>query len=154
MKIRIEIQEDVEEEEVVIRCRQLSESVRRIHHSLMEASAKGSEIAFYKNEEEYYFPMHDVLFFETEGDGVYAHTSDDAYSVKSRLYELEKVLPREFVRISKTTIINVSHVYSVNRNLSSASLVRFHRCHKQVYASRLYYKEFKQRLDEMRSHAM
>ena len=91
-----------------------------------------------------------ILFFETEDNQVFAHTKKDVYQTKYRLYELEELLPGSFIRVSKSTILNVSHVLSIKKNLTASSEVWFEGTHKQVYVSRNYYKQLKQRLEEKR----
>lgn len=147
MKIKIELAPDGEEE-IVIRCRQVDDRITRMQRFLLEESMASLKLVFYKDDEEYYFPVDDVLFFETSGESVFAHTAKDAYRVRLRLYELEEMLPRHFVRVAKGTILNTRHVYSLQRDLASASLVRFLSSHKQVFVSRRYYKALKQKLDE------
>ncbi|MVB12710.1 putative HTH-type transcriptional regulator [Caprobacter fermentans] len=148
MKVRIEVTDNLKEDEVLIRCGRVDESIRKIHQFILEQSQSGPKITFYKQNQEYYFPLEDVLFFETEGDRVYAHTADDAYFIKYRLYELEQMLPRSFVRAAKSTIVNIRQIYSITRNLISSSLIQFSNSHKQIYASRFYYRELRQRLSE------
>lgn len=152
MKVRIEVTDDLEEDEVLIRCSRVDESIRKIHQFALEQSKSGPKITFYQQNQEYYFSLEKVLFFETEGEHVYAHTTGDAYLIKYRLYELEKLLPRCFVRASKSTIVNVRRIYSITRNLTSSSLVQFADSHKQVYVSRFYYGELRQRLQERGTH--
>ncbi len=147
MKIIIEMREDLNETEVVIRCREIDESIQRLQRLLREQSGAPT-IAFYKDNEEYYFPLDDVLFFETNVDRVFAHTAQDAFRIKQRLYELEELLPRNFLRVSKSTILNYQHIYSLQRNLTGASLVQFRNTHKEVYVSRLYYRVLREALDE------
>lgn len=148
MKVWIEVAGDREEEEIVIRCRELDARIQRIQKYLMDEAASLPEITYYKDEEEFFIPLSDVLFFETGGECVFAHTAKDAYRIRQRLYELEHILPRYFVRVAKGTILNARHVYSIQRNLAAASLVQFKGSHKQVYVSRFYFKEFKQRMEE------
>lgn len=148
MKIRVEIDENVETDEVIIRCRQLNEEVARVQRSVSEALAIGRKIVFYKGESEYYFPLEQILFFETDADGISAHTIDDIYRIKYRLYELEETLPGYFLRISKSAILNTRKIYAIDKNLSSASIISFQNTHKQVYVSRRYYKPLKDRLEE------
>lgn len=148
MKIRIEIVEDLAEEEVVIRCRKVDETVRNIQQYILEQANAGSKITFYKENQEFFFPLDEVLFFETEGENIYAHTANDAYQIKYRLYELEQILPRHFVRVAKSTIVNITLVYSVTRNITASSLVNFTGSHKHVYASRHYYRQLRERLNE------
>ncbi|HEX3017407.1 MAG TPA: LytTR family DNA-binding domain-containing protein [Caproicibacter sp.] len=148
MKVRIEVTDDLDEDEVLIRCRSVDESIQKIHQYILEQSKSGPKITFYKQNQEYYFPLEDILFFETEGEHIYAHTADDAYLIKYRLYELEQMLPRSFIRAAKSTIVNIRQIYSITRNLTSASLIQFTKSHKQVYVSRYYYRELRQRLQE------
>ncbi|MDL2325417.1 LytTR family transcriptional regulator, partial [Ruminococcaceae bacterium OttesenSCG-928-A16] len=109
-------------------------------------------LVFYKQNQEFYFPLEEVLFFETEGEQVYAHTVGDAYRIKYRLYELEELLPRNFIRVAKSTIVNTAQVYSVTRNLTASSLVHFNGTHKQIYASRHYYKMLREKLNERNNY--
>ena len=148
MKIRIELVEGLQEDEVLIRCGRVDSTIQKIHQYILEQSSLSPKITFFKQNQEFYFPLDDVLFFETESEHVYAHTESDAYRIKYRLYELEDILPRQFVRAAKSTIVNITKVYSVTRNITSSSLVRFHGTHKQVYVSRLYYNDLRQRLNE------
>ncbi|MCL2512802.1 MAG: LytTR family transcriptional regulator [Oscillospiraceae bacterium] len=152
MKIRIEIDNTVCEDEVVIKCRQITGSIRKIERFISEEASGAPNITLYKNNEEYFLPLDGILFFETGGDFVFAHTADDAFRVKLKLFELEDILsPHSFARISKSAIININRILSIDRNISSASLIQFYKSHKQVYVSRSYYKNLRQRLDE-RSH--
>lgn len=150
MKIKIEIEPDLLEDEVIIRCGSMSEDINRLYQTITDASFSAPKVAFYKNNDAYFFPLSHVLFFETEGDYVYAHTEKDVYRVKMRLYELEEALPKEFIRSSKSAILNIEHIFSINRSVSSSSLVQFKNSRKQVYVSRFYYKGLKQRLEERR----
>ena len=146
MKIRIEIVGNLDEDEMVIRCGRVDDTIQRIHQYALEQTQVGDKITFFKDNQEFYFPLEEVLFFETEGEHIYAHTANDAYRIKYRLYELEKLLPRDFVRASKSAIVNVPMIYSIARNLTASSLIQFSGCHKQVYVSRYYYAELRQRL--------
>ncbi|MBE5882544.1 MAG: LytTR family transcriptional regulator [Lachnospiraceae bacterium] len=150
MKIKIEIDENLTEEEIVIRGSSLTEEMAAVQKAVAEVLARKQTLTFYKNETEFYIPLDDILFFETDGGGISAHTTTDVYAVKYKLYELEKVLPRNFIRVSKSTILNVSKVYSVERNLTASSVVQFTNSHKQVYVSRYYYKSLKISLEEKR----
>ena len=153
MKIRIELVNDLAEDEVLIRCGRVDDTIQKIHQYILEQSLSDAKITFYKQNQEFYFPLEDVLFFETEGEHIYAHTANDAYQIKYRLYELEKILPRYFARAAKSTIVNITQIYSVTRNLTASSLIQFINSHKQVYVSRYYYQELRQRLSERNGHS-
>ncbi len=173
MKIRIDLVDDLIEDEVLIRCGRVDDKILKIQQFISEQGAQPgaaataqsapaatapaasqsaqpqpAEMTFYKDNQEFYFPIGNVLFFETDGDRIYAHTASEVFRIKYRLYELDAVLPKQFVRASKSAVINVTHVYSVSRNITASSLVEFKNSHKHVYVSRHYYKEVRQRLNE------
>ena len=147
MKVRIEIDENMSEDEIVIRCAQPDERVLKMKRAA-ESAEGDPEIAFFKDAVQFYPPLDSILFFETGEHNLNAHTSDDVFQVKMKLFELEEILPRKFVRVSKSAIVNVKHIYSVERNITSASLISFAGTHKQLYASRSYYKLLKLRLEK------
>ena len=150
MKIRIEIDENLMEEEVIIRCAGLNDSVREMQRTLMETAGKDQMAVFSKGEQEYYFPISKVLFFETDGNAINVHTADDIYETKYRLYELEEMLPGSFMRISKSAVVNTNRIYSISRGISASGVIQFEHTHKQVYVSRLYLNPLKQKLEEKR----
>lgn len=148
MKIRIEITDGITEDEVIIRCRELNSTVNDIQKAIAEKISKTPKMVFYKEKDEYYFPLANVLFFEAQQDAVYAHTAGDMFKTGFKLYELQNFLPSMFVRVSKSAIVNTARILSISRNIASSSLIRFHKSHKQIYVSRLYYKDLQQKLNE------
>ncbi len=151
MKIRIELDENLQEEEVIIRCRSLSEQVQQLQRAISDTTSSVGKMEFTKGDRQYYLPLEEILFFETEGGSVAAHTAQDVFQTRLKLYELEEILPRHFMRISKSSILNTSLVYAINRNLTSSSVVEFQNSHKQVYVSRNYYKTLVDKLEEKRA---
>lgn len=150
MKIKIEINENVADTELVIRCSQLNDEVVAMQKALSEVFDQKKQLVFYKAEKEYYIPPKEILFFETDGNGISAHTIDNVFHVKYKLYELEDILPGCFMRVSKSTILNLNEVYAVTKNMTAASVIEFRGTHKQVFVSRNYYKALISRLDEKR----
>ena len=150
MKLRIEIDENLEEPEVVVRCGCLTDEVTHLQQAISKASGASQKSVFYKGSTEYYLTLNDILFFETDENGISAHTKDNVYQTRYKLYELEELLPGSFMRVSKSAILNTSHIYSIKRNLTAASAVTFQGTHKQVYVSRYYYKPLISKLEEKR----
>lgn len=150
MKVRIEIEEELQEEEVIIRCSRMSEQILKIQDTVMEHAGGKRHIVLKNGEVAYYLPLEEVLFFETESKTVYAHTKDKMLETEYKLYELEELLPGSFMRISKSAIVNLEPIYSITRNLTASSVVEFVHSHKQVYVSRNYYKSLVERLAEKR----
>lgn len=152
MKVRIEIDETLLEEEVIIKCQKIDSKVEELSSFIADITKNKTKIIFYKDDKEYYLSLDIILFFDTDGNTIYAHTIDNTYRVKYRLYELEKILPNNFLRISKSSIVNINQVFSINYNFASSSLIEFYKSHKQVYASRAYAKQLRDRLGERRKY--
>lgn len=150
MKVRVEVDSDLQEECIVIQCRELDERILKLQRIINEHSAEDKSIFLKKNDTDYYMPLNDIIFFETENKEIRAHTRNDIFETEYKLYELEEILPGYFMRISKSTIVNLNHIYSITRNITSSSMVEFSKCHKQVYVSRHYYKTLIERLEEKR----
>lgn len=148
MKIQLELEPALESCEVIIRCSEINEEVKQLSQMISELSRRNRQLVYYQNEKEYYFPVQNILFFETSGNAVTAHTAKDMFTVRHKLYELEELLPAYFLRVSKSTILNTREIYSITKNLTAASAVEFQNTHKKVYVSRSYYKA----LSEVISH--
>lgn len=151
MRIRIELVDDLAEDEITIRCRQVNDDIQRIHQLLAQQASRDLQLVFFKDNQEFFFPLRDVLFFETLDEKVYAHTKNDSFKVKMRLYELEATLPHQFIRAAKSAIVNVDQIYSITRGLSSTSLILFLGSHKQLFCSRRYFQSLKTRINERRT---
>lgn len=50
------------------------------------------------------------------------------------------------MRTSKSTIVNLDHIYSITRNLTASSMVEFRGSRKKALVSRSYYKLLLERL--------
>ncbi|MHC5791815.1 LytTR family DNA-binding domain-containing protein, partial [Streptococcus pyogenes] len=86
MKIRIELDDGLDDVEVVIRTNRLSVEIEQIQQALMQIERP--RLVFYKGTSEYFLELADILFFETDGARIFAHSRDNAYEVKLKLYEL------------------------------------------------------------------
>ncbi len=147
MKVKIEIDSALEETEVIIRCNQLDDSVINLQNSIMEQGGGMQCISLYKGETAYYVPIEEIYFFETDGKQIQAHTADKVFEASYKLYELEEMLSAGFMRVSKSTIINLDAIYSITRNLTASSVVEFVASKKKAMVSRNYYKAVVDRLD-------
>ena len=73
MKLRIEIDSELTETEIVIKAAALTDEIADLQRLLQEI--KAPRLIFYKGTGEYYLDLSEILFFETEGSKIYAHTS-------------------------------------------------------------------------------
>ncbi len=147
MKVKIEIEEGLAEEEIIIRCGTLNDAILSLQNYIYKQSSGKRCLALLKEGTEYYIPMEELYFFETTGREVTAHTADDSFSCGYKLYELEELLPGGFMRISKSSIANLDYIYSITRSLTSSSMMEFRGSTKRVYVSRAYFKAVAERLN-------
>ena len=148
MQVRIEQVEDGQAEEVVIYCRKITPDVEALIGQIRKTVPDTLTLSFFKGDEQVYLSLREILFFETEGEKVYAHTTDNAYEVRQRLYELEAMLPAYFVRVSRSSIASILHIFSIQKSLTRVCLVSFRQSHKEVYASRIYSQELFRKMNE------
>lgn len=146
VKIRIE---ESENDEIVIRCKKQDSNIFRLAYEIEKFLSNG-ELLLTIGNKEYYISPKDILFFETDGGKIFAHTDENMYETELKLYELEGKLPQYFVRISKSCIANIMKIDSISRNITGASEISFVKTNKIVYCSRSYLKMLKDKIKEMR----
>ena len=140
MKITVDVDENYIENEVVIKCSEINEEIINLQKILSTRNAINTKIE-----------LENIIFFETDGDVVKAHTRNNIFETKNRLYELEQILPCYFCRISKSAIVNVKEIYSITKNITASSKIEFKNTHKNIFVSRGYFKPLKNKIDEIRS---
>ncbi len=142
LKIRIQKQEEAEPE-VIIRCRQIDENILRLkeHIGVFDRKLR------VKKEEEYCFvDCLEVLYFEAVSNRTFLYTTQEIYEIQYRLYELETILPeRDFMRISKSLIVNMNKIRSLKPELNRTILATMEN-EEQIYVSRKYVPDLKKRL--------
>ncbi len=148
LRIRIEISDD--EEEIVIKCHERGDRINEIERAVQGVLRGGGELLLYINGTEYYVPKGEILFFESEGDRIYAHAAAKRYVTSYKLFELEDIMPSYFVRISKSTIANIKLITSLRREVTGNGEITFKGCDKKAYFSRGYYKRLKEKIQEVR----
>lgn len=150
MKVKIDIVEGLEEEEVIIRCAELNDFCIGLQNYLSKQNNGKRCLLLSDQGTDFFIPMEEIFFFETEGREIRAHTADKIFFCGYKLYELEEMLPGSFMRISKSTIANLDRIYSITRNLTASSMVEFKGSRKKTMVSRSYYKLLLERLNARR----
>ena len=150
MKIRMEIDECIVDDEIIIRCKSLNDEIVTLQRQISEAIHQKMQLHVMRGEKEYFILLEEILFLETAEQVVAVHTCDQIYSTKQKLYELEELLPGSFMRVSKSTIINLSEIRSIRKNITGASEVEFNGTMKKAYVSRMYIKALMNKMEEKR----
>lgn len=108
MKISLEEQPGLAEPEVVIRCGRVDGQVMRLLELLRLSDARLTGL---REGETYILDAGEVLYIDTVDRTTFLYTADGVYETPLRLYELEELLScREFLRVSKSVIINFEQV--------------------------------------------
>lgn len=149
MKLRVLIDPEAEEE-IVISVKKMSGDLTHLQNEITRILGLFDEIVLLDGSKELFVPTENILFFETGGTKVYAHTTSDCYVCKEKLFELEELLPHYFVRASKSCIVNTLKISSLVRSLSGVSDVEFSGSKKKAVLSRMYYHSVRERIEEIR----
>ena len=89
--------------------------------------------------------LNDIYIACVEEKDVVVYCKDKKYISKKRLYELEESLGNDFLRISKSTIINLNHVKNVVPSFKGVMYLNMKNGSSGII-SRKYLPEFKRRL--------
>ncbi len=123
--------------QVIIKCKQIDSHVTRLksHIQLFD-----SKLSARKENESYFIDSSDVLYFESVDNRTFLYTEDDVLEINQRLYELENILSdKDFVRISKSQIVNINKIRSLKPELNRTILATM--CNnEQLSISRKYVK--------------
>ncbi|WP_071130970.1 LytTR family DNA-binding domain-containing protein [Enterococcus timonensis] len=106
-------------------------------------------IAVFLNEREYFLPISEILFIETNERRLNVHTREAIYESRLPLYKMADQLPGTFMQISKSALVSLPQVSAITRSLSNC-LVSFQNSHKQIYVARRYYRAFREKSEERR----
>ncbi|MCR4778066.1 MAG: LytTR family transcriptional regulator [Lachnospiraceae bacterium] len=150
MKIRFEIDSGLAEDEIVIKCRSMDDDTLALGKRISDAACQNMQLKVLKDGREYYLELGNILFLETMDTSLAVHTAKEMFTTKEKLYALEEILPGYFMRVSKSTIVNIHKIRSIKKNITGASDIEFAGSSKSAYASRNYIKLLLDRLDEKR----
>lgn len=90
-------------------------------------------------------PIHSFIRFMSSDKKVFGYTQDKEVIIKYRLYQLEELLPSQFVRISNTEIINIHSISNLELTNTGIILIHF-KNGEQTSSSRRYIKKIKEKL--------
>ena len=136
MKVLLDVDLKYKETSVTIHCSEMDDSINDILDYLNER--KTAFILGKNAEQQHILKPNHVHHFHTEGETVIATTSDGAFKVKEKLYELEEMLPpTKFIRLSKSVIANLHEISYFEPSFNGTLAVHFKSGGKE-YASRHY----------------
>lgn len=150
MKINIDVDDTLEQNYITIHCRELCDEILELQRSLVNKSSGSLRISAFQDNVEYFLELKNIVFMESDGNYILIHTSKDIYKTRQKLYELAELLPRDFIRVSKSTIVNTARITAIKKNIAGASEITFGNTQKKAFASRNYIKALIEIMDEKR----
>ncbi|WP_294375143.1 LytTR family DNA-binding domain-containing protein [uncultured Clostridium sp.] len=112
MKIIIEDIKEDEEEEIIIRCNNIDESILQMIYGVKMERRK---IAGFLNGRIIMIEPKDVYYFESVDNKTFIYCENKVFETKLRLYEIEQEYEKsDFFRSSKSTILNISKIKSIS----------------------------------------
>ena len=145
MKVNLFVSKDVEEPYAEIHTNELNENITKAM-SILENDESNELLAVKKDSDIALLEYDDIFMFRVENKQVNVFTKDYDYIIKKPLYQIEENLNSDFVRISKTTIVNLKMIKRVAPSLRGMMFIELKNGLKDNI-SRKYLPEFKRALD-------
>ena len=145
MKVNLFVSKDIEEPHADIHTNELTDNITKAM-SILESDDSNDMLAVKKGSDIALLEFDDVFMLRVEDKQVNVYTENGQYLVKKPLYQVEETLSSDFVRISKTTIVNLRKIERVAPSLKGMMFIKLKNGLKDNI-SRKYLPDFKQALD-------
>jgi DNA-binding LytR/AlgR family response regulator len=143
VKVSIDLSAEYKEPFAVIHTDKVTDEITRIIDMF---SNNETPVTALQNEEEIVVLKPDEIFMvRIEGGDTVIYGEKQKYRSRKRLYELAEILGKKFMQISKTTLINLSDIDSIEPGFSGTMLLKLKNGNKD-YVSRKYLPDFKRYL--------
>ncbi|MCR5848526.1 MAG: LytTR family transcriptional regulator DNA-binding domain-containing protein [Lachnospiraceae bacterium] len=143
MEIEIKKIPESEKEYIEIGCHKTDDNINEIVRFIK--SRQGSVEAFLEKEQ-FQIPLTDIYYIESVDDKTFIYLKEDCFQAKKRLVEFENVLAgREFLRISKSVIVNIMKITAIKPALNGRFLCLLSNGEK-VIISRKFVPDVKEKL--------
>ncbi|MGE8034555.1 response regulator [Lysinibacillus sp. KCTC 33748] len=143
MKIHLTINSELEETEVHIHAKEYTEQIERLMKQLQ--TSQTTMLDGYFQQEIHMLKISDIYSIYAEGAKVFLQTEEQEFETKRKLYELEAQLAKDFARVSKSTLVNINKIASIQMGkIGTTELILENDV--SVHVSRKYLKELKHHL--------
>jgi len=145
MKVNLFVSRDITEPHADIHTNELTGNVSKAI-SILESDESSDMIAVKKGSDIALLELGEIYMFRFEDKQVNVYTQNNSYVIKKALYQVEDSLNGDFVRISKTTIVNLKKIKRVAPSLKGMMFIELKNGLKDNI-SRKYLPDFKRALD-------
>jgi len=144
MKLTINADDRYTETEIIVNCNRMSDDTEKLLASIRMFDMK---ITGRKGGKQHILEIAEIVYIESIDKRTFLYTLTDTYESPSRLYELEaKLLPLDFLRVSRNCLININHIKSIEAELNSRLILTMPGDIKLI-VSRQYASAVKQKLE-------
>ena len=146
MKVECKISTDYKEPYAVLHLNKMTETMAEIISMLEKENANSLTFAASIDKKTYFIKPEDIALVRAEGREIVCYDIlKNRYLLDKPLYELEKLLDIHFVRVSKSTIVNISQINHVEASFNG-TMELVMKNGMIDYISRSFRKSFKERL--------
>ena len=145
MKVNLFVSRDMKEPHTDIHTNELTDNISKAI-SILESDDVNDMLAVKNGSDIALLEFSDVFMFRVEEKQVKVYTENSEYIIKKPLYQIEETLDSDFVRISKSTVVNLKKVERVAPSLKGMMFIQLKNGLKDNI-SRKYLPDFKQALD-------
>jgi DNA-binding LytR/AlgR family response regulator len=124
MKIKIEIEPNIDEPTIVIHTEKLSEEITALVELIEGLGAKSFVVVAKREDKSYVIEQAQIEIIRTEGGTITLYNGEGQDFVVSKpLHELQERLGNNFIRISKSTIVNINHVDHISPHFNGTMYI-------------------------------
>lgn len=145
MKVNLFVSRDIEEPYADIHTNELTDNITKAM-SILESDDSNEMLVVKRGSDIALLEFSEIFMFRVEDKQVNVYTENQEYIIKKPLYQVEETLTSDFVRISKTTIVNLKKIKRVAPSLKGMMFIELKNGLKDNI-SRKYLSEFKMALD-------
>lgn len=145
MKVNLFVSRDIKEPYADIHTNELTDNITKAM-SILESEDSNDMLAVKKGSDIALLELSEIYMFRVEDKQVKVYTESSEYLIRKALYQVEESLDQSFVRISKTTIVNLKKVERVAPSLKGMMFIQLKNGLKDNI-SRKYLPDFKEALD-------
>ncbi len=145
MKVNLFVSRDIEEPHADIHTNELTDNITKAM-SILESDDTNEILAVKNGSDITLLQFDDVFMLRVENKQVKVYTENNEYLIRKPLYQVEESLSGDFVRISKTTIVNLKKIKRVAPSLKGMMFIELKNGLKDNI-SRKYLPDFKNALD-------
>lgn len=140
MQINIEIQNDITDTIVTIRCKERDAFVERLIAAIQVID---KQIMVMHEGNVTALNLEEILYIESVDRKCFLYTAEKVYESFNKLYELEQQLAQYFfVRINKSCVVNLKNINSIKTYINRRLLITLSN-EEQLIVSRQYADEIK-----------